>query len=111
MNFIELNLNFIELNLNFIELKLNFIELKLNFIELKLNFIELKLNFIELKLNYGIEYCYNRLAIIAKVKTLNSNSLSAKGISIINNSKAIIGIRQLRICICENAVLNSQFPL
>ena len=26
--------------------------------------IELKLNFIELKLNYGIEYCYNRLAIL-----------------------------------------------
>ena len=45
------------------KLNLNFIELNLNFIKLKLNFIELKLNFIELKLNYGIEYCYNRLAI------------------------------------------------
>ena len=32
-------------------------------VEWQLNFIELKLNFIELKLNYGIEYCYNRLAI------------------------------------------------
>ena len=56
-------MNFIELNLNFIELNLNFIELNLNFIELNLDFVELKLNFIELKLNYGIEYCYNRLAI------------------------------------------------
>ena len=61
-----MNLNFIELNLNFIELNLNFIELKLNFIELNLDFVELKLNFIELKLNYGIEYCYNRLAIAAR---------------------------------------------
>ena len=48
---------------------------------------------------------------ISKVKTLNSNSLSANFISIIGNSKAIIDIEQLRIPSCENAVLNSQFPL
>ena len=48
---------------------------------------------------------------IAKVKTFNSNSISAKAISIIGNSKAIIDIRQLRIRSCENAVLNSQLPL
>ena len=48
---------------------------------------------------------------IAKVKTLNSNSLSSKSISIIGNSKAMIDIRQLRIRGCENVVLNSQFPL
>ena len=48
---------------------------------------------------------------ISKVKTLNSNSLSAKFISIIGNSKAIIDIGQLRIRSCENAVLNPQFRL
>ena len=48
---------------------------------------------------------------IAKVKTLNSNSLSSKAISIIGNSKAMIDIRQLWIRGCENVVLNSQFPL
>ena len=45
------------------------VEWQLNFIELNLNFIELKLNFIELKLNYGIEYCYNRLAIDIRIVT------------------------------------------
>ena len=43
------------------------------------------------------------------MKTLNSNSLSAKFIFIIGNStEAIIDIGQLRIRSCENAVLNSQ---
>ena len=41
---------------------------------------------------------------------LNWKSI-AKAISIIGNSKAIIDILQLWIRSCENAVLNSQFPL
>ena len=56
----------VQFNENSISIQWNsIIAIQLKKTHSKLLLLEFKLNFIELKLNYGIEYCYNRLAIVA----------------------------------------------